>query len=148
MITLFENFYKKGLNITYSGVILNPESRNLLLSIFVYPNPKFNDWIKISHHMTICLGELPEHLKRYWLDEEITLTVTEIGISDKAIAVKVDEFFIISKPNDIDDEMIKFPHITLAINSFDAKPVDSNKIVDWTPVDKLKITGVIKEIQL
>ena len=98
--------------------------------------------------MTICLGELPEHLKKYWLDEEITLTVTEIGISDKAIAVKVDGFFIISKSSDLEDEMVKFPHITLAINPFDAKPVDSNKIVDWSPVDNLKISGVVKEIQL
>ena len=150
MITLFDNFkfYKKGLNITYSGVILTPESRNLLLSTFVYPNSEFNDWLKISHHMTICLGELPEHLKKYWLDEEITLTVTEIGISDKAIAVKDDGFFIISKSSDLEDEMVKFPHITLAINPFDAKPVDSNKIVDWSPVDNLKISGVVKEIQL
>lgn len=145
MITLFEHFYKKGLHITYSGIIIDDEFRNLLLSTFVYPNPEFLDWIKIAHHLTICLGELPEHLKRYWLDEDVELTVTELGISDKAIAVKVTGAFIISKPNI--DEGPTFQHITLAINPYDAKPADSNKIEDWKKVEPLKLRGIIKEIQ-
>jgi hypothetical protein len=69
-----------------------------------------------------------------------------LGISDKAVAVKVDGFFNISKPNDKEDEGSKFPHITLAINSIDAKPSDSNYITNWKPVDKIKLVGVIKEI--
>jgi hypothetical protein len=146
MITLFENFYKKGLNITYSGVILDDESRNLLLSSFIYPNPELSDWLKICHHMTICLGELPEHLKRYWLGEEVGLTVRELGISDKAIAVKVTGSFVISKPNI--DEGSLFQHITLAINPFDAKPADSNLIDNWQKVEPLKLRGVISEIQI
>jgi hypothetical protein len=146
MIKQFEkfNFYKKGLSITYSAVILDQESRNLLLSTFIYPNPEYTDWFKIAHHFTICLGELPEHLKRYWLDEEVTLTATEIGFSDKAIAVKVSGFFNISKPEFEDD--IKIPHITLAINPFDAKPVDSNFITDWKPIKPIKLRGIIKEV--
>jgi len=146
MITLFEHFYKKGLSITYSGIILDDESRNLLLSTFIYPNPDFSDWIKIAHHSTICLGELPEHMKRYWLDEEITLTVRELGISDKAVAVKVTGFYTISKPSV--EEGPEFQHITLAINPIDAKPADSNRIEDWQTVTPLKLRGVLKEIQL
>lgn len=146
MITLFEKFYKKGLPITYSGIILDDDSRYLLLSTFIYPKFEFSNWFKIAHHMTICLGELPEHMKRYWLDEEVTLTVTELGISDKAVAVKVTGFYTISKPEI--EEGPAFRHITLAINPIDAKPSDSNLIENWEKVDRLKLRGVIKEIQL
>ena len=148
MITLFDNFkfYKNGLNITYSAVVLDQNSKNLLLSTFIYSNPDYLDWIKLADHMTICLGELPEHVKRYWLDEEITLKAIEIGVSDKAIAVKVDGFFNISKNFEQDDEIVRFPHVTIAINSFDAKPVDSNNITNWQIIEPLKLKGIIKEV--
>ena len=150
LITLFEKFkfYKKGLNITYSGVILDESSRNLLLSNFIYSNPEYSDWIKISHHLTICMGELPEHIKRYWLDEEVSLTATEIGISDKAVAVKVQGFFNIVKSIKELDDVIRFPHITLAINPIDAKPVDSNFINNWHKIKPLKLRGTVQEIQI
>jgi len=150
MITLFEKyfkFYNNGLPITYSAVVLDNESKNLLLSTYIYPNSEFSDWIKFADHLTICLGGLPEHLKRYWIDEEITLTVKEIGISDKAVAVKVDGFFTISKPNDLEEDGPKYQHVTLAINSIGAKPKDSNSITDWEKTDHLKLRGIVKEIQ-
>ena len=95
--------------------------------------------------MTICLGGLPEHIKRYWLDEEVTLTVTEFGTSDKAVAVKVTGFFNIDKPELTDGP--SFPHITLAINPIDAKPADSNRIVDWQIIDPLIVKGIVTEIK-
>jgi hypothetical protein len=149
MIKLFEEFksYKKGLSITYSGVILDEQSRMKLLSAFIYPNPNFTDWVKIAHHMTICMGDLPEHLKKYWLDEEVTLTATELGISDKAVAVKVTGLFIISKPSTPEDEGPKFQHITLAINPIDGKPADSNLITDWKEIESMELFGVIKEVE-
>ena len=148
MITLFEKFYKKGLHITYSAIVLDDKSKNLLLSTFIYPNPEFLYWKKFADHSTICIGELPEHLKRYWLDEKITLTATELGISDKAVAVKVKGFFNISKNSDVTPEESKIQHITLAINPFDGKPVDSNYITNWQPIIPLKLIGIIKEIEL
>lgn len=148
MITTFENFkfYKKGLPVKYSAIVLDNKSHDILLSKFVYPNPDFNDWIKIAHHMTICLGELPEHIKKYWLDEEITLTVTELGISDKSVAVKVTGYFNIAKPSLPDDEISKFPHITLAINPINAKPADSNYITDWQEIEPFEVKGTVMEI--
>ena len=143
----FEKFKFYKLNnkkVSYAAVVLDSESHNLLLSTFVYPNPEFSDWIKIAHHLTICLRELPEHLKKYWLDEEVSLTVTHLGVSDKAIAVKVTGFYTLV---DSKDAVLKFPHITLAINPFDAKPLDSNLITDWQPVQHLKLNGVVKEIE-
>lgn len=147
MITVFEKFYKKGLDVTYSGVILDEKSRNLLLSEFIYPNQEYTDWIKYAHHLTICMGELPEHLKRYWLGEDVTLTVTEIGISDKAVAVKVDGFFTIDKFNTFNDIELRTQHITLAINPIDATPKDSNFITNWQEIEPIKLTGVVQEIQ-
>jgi len=148
MLKTFETFkfYKKGLNITYSAVVLDDKSRNLLLSTFVYPNHEFADWKKLADHMTICLRDLPDHLKMYWLNEDVTLIVTELGVSDKAVAVRVTGFFNVTKSG-ISDEFVKFPHITLAINPFDAKPLDSNFITDWIEVEHLKIRGVVKEIE-
>lgn len=138
-------FYKSNnKKISYAAVVLDKDSQHLLLSTFVYPNPEFSDWIKIANHMTICLRELPEHLKKYWLDEEVYLTVTELGVSDKAIAVKVTGFYTLV---DSKDAVLKFPHITLAINPFDAKPLDSNLITNWKPVQHLKLNGVVKEIE-
>jgi hypothetical protein len=148
MITLFEKFYKKGLSITYSAVVLDNKSKELLLSTFIYPDPEFSEWKKFGDHLTICIGELPEHLKRYWLDEKITLTATAIGISDKAVAVKVDGFFNLSKNSDVTPEELKVPHITLAINPFEGKPVDSNYITNWKSIEPVILTGVIKEIEL
>jgi len=147
MIKIFENFYKKGLNITYSAIVLDKESKNLLLSTFIYNNPNFNDWIKLAHHMTICMGELPEHLKRYWLGEDVTLTVTDIGISDKVVAVKVSGFFNIYKANISEEDGIKFTHITLAVNPVNGKPVDSNRIDSWEKIKPLKIRGTVSEIR-
>ena len=126
--------------------MLNNNSRELLLSTFIYSNPDFSNWIKIADHLTICMGELPEHLKRYWLDEEITLIATHIGVSDNAVAVKVNGYFIISKNTDLENDGPKFAHITLAINPIDAKPADSNKIINWIEIDPLELKGIIKEI--
>ena len=148
MITQFESFkfYKKGISVKYSAIVLDEKSRTLLLSKIIYPYEEFNDWIKIAHHMTICLGELPEHIKKYWLDEDVTLTVTELGISDKAVAVKVTGFFNVAKASLPDDEISRFPHITLAINPIDAKPVDSNFITEWQSVEPFDVKGTIIEI--
>lgn len=148
MITLFEKFkfYKKGLDVAYSAVVLDDESKRKMLYEYIYNKPKYLDWIKIAHHMTICLGELPEHLKKYWLGEEVTLTVMEIGYSDKAVAVKVNGFFSISKQKQEEGDGPKFDHITLAINSIDAKPSDSNNITEWYKVEPLKINGKVEEI--
>lgn len=148
MITLFEKyrFYKKGLNIAYSAVILDNKYKNELLATFIYPDPVYSNWTKIAHHMTICLGELPEHLKRYWLGEEITLTATEIGYSDKAVAVKVTGHFSISKKNQNDGFGPNFEHITLAINPLDGNPSDSNSINNWEKIPPIKLIGKVEEI--
>lgn len=148
MIITFENFkfYKTGTNVKYSAIVLDQKSRYILLSRFIYSDPEYNDWIKICDHMTICLGSLPEHIKRYWLDEDVELFATEIGYSDKAVAVKVEGFFTVGKKNMINEIEDRIPHITLAMNTIDAEPKDSNYITDWKEIDKIELRGVVKEI--
>ena len=144
----FENFkfWNNGSPVSYSGVILDNESRELLISKFLN-DPKYKDWKVLADHMTICLRSLPTHLKRYWLDEEVTLTVRSVGESENALAVKVTGFFVISRTVDKVDEGPKFQHITLAICP-DGKPSMSNDITVWKKVDPIKLRGVIKQVEL
>lgn len=94
-------------------------------------------WKMYCHHMTICMGPLPEHLKQY-LGTPQKLEVTHIGVSDKAVAVRVTGF----------ESKNKIPHVTVAVNiKGGAKPVNSNDIKDWTPVETtIKLSGEVKEL--
>ena len=95
------------------------------------------DWKRLAHHMTIVFKEgLPEEL-RDDLNEDVTLTVTSIGVSDDAIAVGVEGY-----PSTKDN-----PHITLAIPP-NGKPVNSNDIEDWRDVeDEILLRGKVSEIR-
>jgi hypothetical protein len=95
-------------------------------------------WKMYNHHMTICMGPLPEYLKQY-IDTPQKLEVTHIGISDKAVAARVIGF----------DSKNKIPHVTIAVNiKGGGKPVNSNDIKEWTPVEKvIKLSGEVRELQ-
>lgn len=118
--------------IHYSAVVLTDTSRMILLETFDEDIPM--DWKKIAHHMTIVFGE--EVPNKHDLGKEVELTVTEFGVSDMAIAVKV-----IGYPS-----KNAIPHVTLAVNPDGGKPVMSNQITDWYTVEPLKIFGVVSEI--
>jgi predicted kinase len=97
-------------------------------------------WKIFAHHMTINFGKgLPEDLKGD-LDTKKFITATEIGVSDMAIAVKVEGYH---SDNDI-------PHVTVAVNTAEGgKPVMSNKITNWQPLDSyISLTGYISEQKL
>jgi hypothetical protein len=75
------------------------------------------------------------------LDEVVTLKVTHIGFSDKAMAAKLDRGKHISHicTNDI-------PHITIGTFK-EGKPVDSNNIKEWIELDKpILLMGIIKKV--
>jgi hypothetical protein len=69
--------------------------------------------------------------------EEVVLTVTDVGLSDMAMAVKVSGY---PSKNDI-------PHITIAVNPDGGKPVMSNQITNWRPIKKFMVNGVVTEIK-
>jgi hypothetical protein len=87
--------------------------------------------------MTIAFKEeLPPHLKKD-LDEVVSLTVKSIGVSDDAIAVEVEGY----------PSQKEIPHITVAIPP-EGRPVNSNNIKDWQPVEgQLIVKGKVSEIR-
>jgi predicted kinase len=127
-----ENIQKEN-NVLYSAVVLDEESRNKLFSIFNDYIPE--DWKKIGHHMTIVFGKGLENKED--LNKKVHLTVTEIGVSDMAIAARVDGY---QSKNSI-------PHITLAINPNGGKPVMSNQIENWQKVNPFIVYGIVTEIK-
>jgi hypothetical protein len=118
--------------VLYSAVVLDEKSRNILLERFKSVIP--NDWKTIAHHMTIAFGKGVDNPED--LGQEVTLKVIELGISDMAIAARVEGY---PSKNEV-------PHITLAINPNGGKPFMSNLITNWTPVQHLNIYGKITNI--
>ena len=120
----------------YSAVTLDDKSHELLITALKDSIPE--GWKVIAHHMTITFGTpLPPHLKDD-LSKNVKLTVTKIGLSDKALAVEV-----VGYPS-----KNKHPHITIAINDkHGAKAKDSNDITDWIPVTsgKIELIGTVTE---
>jgi predicted kinase len=127
-----KDMYSKS-DVLYSAVVLNKESRNTLLSKLEDMIPE--GWKVIAHHMTIVFGKPVQNQED--LGKEVTLTVTELGLSDMAMAVRVEGY---QSNNAI-------PHITIAINPDGGKPVMSNNITDWDKIKPFNITGVVTEIK-
>lgn len=125
---------KKDEKVLYSAVVLDEKSKNELLAKFKIPE----DWKTFAHHMTIVFGKgLPED-KKSDLGRPVELTVEALGVSDKAMAVKVSGY----------PSKNKIPHITIAVNVNEGgKPVMSNQITNWKPVQKFNITGTVTEVK-
>ena len=138
---------------SYSAVVLDEASQQKLkdFALDADTNVKVNSirlpilvrdngWKVFCHHMTINMGGLPEHLKSY-LDSDQKLEAFAIGVSDKAVAVKVMGTMAGHSKNAI-------PHITIAVNvKGGGKPVDSNKITSWFKMEKpIKLSGIVKEL--
>ena len=123
-------------NLLYSAVVLDDDDQdNLIMFVENFVEIPIN-WKKIAHHMTMGFKQpVPQHL-RDDIGKTVQLTVKEIGVSEDAIAVKVDGY-----PSNN-----KIPHVTIAIPK-DGKPYNSNLITDWKPVDEeIIIKGKVREI--
>jgi len=70
-----KDMYKQS-DVLYSAVVLDTASRTFLLDFVDDYIPE--GWKVIAHHMTINLGELKDKTD---IGEEVTLTVTEVGLS-------------------------------------------------------------------
>ena len=122
----------------YSAVVLDEVSRKQLLSFVKDFVLIPSEWRIINHHMTIGFKKpVPDELKDY-IGKNIDLRVKEIGVSDDAIAVKVEGFFTYNE----------IPHITIAIPK-NGKPSNSNLITNWMSIPndrEIIVSGVVAEI--
>lgn len=115
----------------YTGVVLDESSRQNLLSQTRKYIP--DGWETVAHHMTINLGAADNPTI---LGAKVSIIAYEIGISDKAIAVKVSGY---PSKNSI-------PHVTIAVNRIaGGKPKDSNQITDWREINRIELHGTIEE---
>lgn len=111
----------------YYGAFLNPASHYELLEVVKDQIPE--GWKTYAHHMTILFGnkkneEVEAYLKSN-MGKDVYVDATSIGISNDAIAVKVES----DVPSDN-----AIPHITVAV-PIGGKPFNSNFITDWTFLD-------------
>lgn len=135
----------------YFGLFLSKIARDNLLYLLL-KNDRYKDYISAAHR--IYLGHLTlihkSHLNALHLNEELfaktnkligrcfKLTITGIGISDKAKAFKVEIPVGLTCLN-------ATPHITICTFN-DGKPVDSNNITEWKNIELLHITATLKKI--
>lgn len=120
----------------YTAIVIDENSKAKILSSLKDVIP--NNWKVICHHMTIDLKPHNESIlsdTKYKLNQMATMTAIELGIDDKAIALKV-----VSDVPSIN----KIKHITVAIN-VNAKPVDSNYIKNWREISPIEIVGTIMD---
>jgi predicted kinase len=127
-----KDMYKQS-DVLYSAVVLDNGSRAALLSRVGEYIPE--DWKVFAHHMTIVFGKGVPNKED--LGKEVTLYVEAIGLSDMAMAVRVEGY---PSANAI-------PHITIAINPDGGKPVMSNDITKWQKIKNFAIKGVVTEIK-
>jgi len=124
--------YKES-DVLYSAVVLDSGSRSSLLSIVENEIP--DGWSIIAHHMTIVFGKPVPNKED--LGKDITLKVTELGLSDMAMAVKVEGY----------PTKNATPHITIAVNPNGGKVVMSNDITEWRKIKPFNVIGKVTEIK-
>jgi predicted kinase len=127
-----KDMYKES-DVAYSCVLLEKASQNVLLHNLERYMPE--GWKVFAHHMTINMGALKQ---KELLGTEQFLKVTQVGLSDMAMAVKV--------KTDIETKNA-FPHVTVAINPDGGKPVMSNEITKWQDVKPFILLGKVTEIK-
>jgi hypothetical protein len=124
--------------VSYYGVLLDETSRVELADMF---SELPEGWKFIAHHMTILHNsrkgdpEIHEYLESN-MGKSVTITSTGFGISDDAIAIKIDRRDV-PCANDI-------PHVTIAIPP-GGSAYKSNLIDDWSSnrFPEISLTGTI-----
>lgn len=132
--------YEKFSN-RYCSIILDKESQLKLVELTKhYYNDEWENYYSLNskdkycHHMSISYDSILEDLGLIE-GKKICITIINIGISPKAIAVKVD------KPI---NNMTILPHITIAVNRHNnGERLDSNNITDWKEIETIELTGYL-----
>ena len=133
-------------NFHYFGLFLDTETKNRLMDMLT-DNIDYNialgvaDRIFIDHCTLLHKSQLEgnEELQSYLesnLGKSISIKLVAVGVSDKAIAFKVE-----GVDNICANEV---PHITIATFR-GGNPVDSNRIINWTCIEPVVITAKLEK---
>lgn len=137
-------------NWQYYGIFFGEKTKNLLYRkasqyldlpfMFENHNIDIDTWKKYCDHVTIVYNdgnpekqELANSLDLL-LGAQESMYVTHLGVSDKAVAFKVD--YVTTN---------KISHITVAVAP-GAKPVESNYITNWEEIDGFYISGRLDKV--
>ena len=133
-------------NFHYFGLFLSTDTKNMLMDTLT-DNIDYNialgvaDRIFIDHCTLLHKSQLEgnEELQSYLesnLGKSISIKLVAVGVSDKAMAFKVE-----GVDNICANEV---PHITIATFR-GGNPVDSNKIINWTCIEPVVITAKLEK---
>ena len=129
-------------NYQYYGLFLGTDTKNMLMDNLT-DNIDYNvaDRILIDHCTLLHKSQLEgnEKLQSYLesnLGKPISIKLVAVGVSDKAMAFKVEGVDNICAN--------KVPHITIATFR-GGNPVDSNKIINWTCIEPVVITAKLEK---
>ena len=129
-------------NWVYYGVFFAEKSREFLINKAKELVEIPENWTLYADHMTIVYNDGSEAKELVANGFEILLgnlqqlRIASIGVSDEAIAFGVADFTTQNKHS----------HITIAIAP-GSKPVKSNNIQKWMPIDGFYITGKIDKVE-
>lgn len=132
MRALFVNMEK---NWIYFGIFLDEPSKERLRMNFDIPE----SWKWYADHVTLCfndnsvLSKVAAEINKGYVGAERSIKVTGIGISENAMALRVQLPIGVICTN-------KVAHITLGAKT---KPVDSNAIEIWHDIDSFTLYGEI-----
>ncbi len=120
----------------YTAVVLSDTSVEELKSRFADDIPA--GWAIKCHHMTCNMGRADHGPAANTLGENFDLWVTHIGKDDLVIACAVE----CAVPSANEQK-----HVTLAVNeAAGGKAKMSNNLVDWSPVERFLLRGVVTEV--
>jgi hypothetical protein len=130
------NFYELNeiMQASYTAIVLDIKDRARLLSFF--PPPA--GWESLAHHMTINMGGAAKGPAKDLIGTKADLTINSIARNELVIAVGVESNI---------PSVNQRKHITIAVNrSAGGKPVMSNHLAEWEPIDPLAVTGTVAEV--
>ena len=130
----------------YYGVFFSDTTKRVLLDYtkklgiekdFIIPD----DWKIYCDHMTLVFNDKTERAQEdaefyeeQLVGQDVSLRVTHVGVSDRAVALGVDY-----------QTANEHSHITIAIAQ-DAKPVESNNITNWMETNgDFYVTGKVNK---